>query len=89
MLAKDAHVSEAVMMASYVKEEDLQLWAASNAMYQRLCLSMTPEVASAFGHEHSATAILEQRLRDAIGSRNWPMAGEITKKLAKQDRQAG
>lgn len=29
---------------------------ASNAMYQRLCLAMTAEVASAFGHEHSATA---------------------------------
>jgi hypothetical protein len=88
-LAKDAHVSEAVMMAHYVKEEDLQFRAASNAMYQRISLSMTPEVARAFGHEHSATAILEQRLRDAIGSRNWPLVGEITKKLAKQDRQVG
>ncbi len=88
-LAKDARVSEGVMMAHYVKEEDLQFRAASNAMYQRLCLSMTPEVAAAFGHEHSATAILEQRLRNAIGSRNWPLVGEIAKKLAKQDRQAG
>jgi integrase len=88
-LAKDARLSEGVMMAHYVKEEDLQFRAASNAMYQRLCLSMTPEVAKAFGHEHSATAILEQRLRNAIGSRNWPLVGEIAKKLAKQDRQAG
>jgi integrase len=88
-LARDARVTEAVMMTHYVKEEDLQLRAASNAMYQRLCLSMTPEVARAFGHEHSATAILEQRLRDAIGARNWPLVGEVAKKLAKQDRQAG
>lgn len=88
-LAKDARVSEGVMMTHYVKEEDLQFRAASNAMYQRLCLSMTPEVARAFGHEHSATAILEQRLREAIGSRNWSLVGEIAKKLAKQDRQAG
>jgi hypothetical protein len=88
-LAKDAHLSEAVMMSHYVKEEDLQLRAASNAMYQRLCLSMTPEVARAFGHKQSATAILEQRLRDAIGSRNWLLVGEIAKQLAKQDRQAG
>jgi len=43
------------------------------SMFQRLCLSMTPEVARAFGHEHSATAVLEQRLREAIGSRNWPL----------------
>ena len=50
---------------------------------------MTPEVARAFGHEHSATAILEQRLRGAIGSRSWSLVGEIAKKLAKQDRQAG
>jgi integrase len=87
-LAKDARVSEAVMMTSYVKEEDLQLRAASNAMYERLCLSMTPEITRAFGHEHSATAILEQRLRDAIGMRNWPLVVEIAKKLAKQDRHA-
>jgi hypothetical protein len=59
------------------------------SLFQRLCLSMTPEVARAFGHEHSATAVLEQRLREAIGSRNWPLVGEIAKKLAGQDRQAG
>lgn len=50
---------------------------------------MTPDVARAFGHEHSAAAILEQRLRDAIGTRNWPLLGEIAKKLAKQDLHAG
>jgi hypothetical protein len=77
------------MMTHYVKEEDLQLRAASNAIYQRLCLSMKPEVARALGHEHSATAILEQRLRGAIGSPNWPLVGEVAKKLAKHDRQAG
>ena len=77
------------MMTHYVKEEDLQFRAGSNAMFQRLCLSMTPEVARAFGHEHSATAVLEQRLREAIGSRNWQLVGQIAKKLAGQDRQAG
>jgi hypothetical protein len=77
------------MMPHYVKEEDLQHRAASNAMFQRLCLSMTPEVARAFGHEHFATAMLEKRLREAVASRNWSLVGEIAKKLAKQDRQAG
>lgn len=88
-LAKDARVSEGVMMTHYVKEEDLQHQAASNAMYQRLCLSMRPEVARAFGHAHSAIAVLEQRLRDATGDRNWPLVREIAEKLAKQDRRAG
>ncbi len=77
------------MMTHYVKEEDVQHRAASNAMFQRLCLSMTPEVARAFGHEHSATAMLEQRLREAVASRNWSLVNEISKKLVKQDRQAG
>jgi hypothetical protein len=45
---------------------------------------MTPEVARAFGHRHSAIGNLEQRLRDAIGSQKWPLVREI----AKQDRQA-
>jgi hypothetical protein len=33
--------------------------------------------------------MLEQRLREAVGSRNWPLVGEIAKKLAKRDREAG
>lgn len=77
------------MMTHHVKEKNLQLRAASNAMSQRLCLFLTPEVARAFGHEHSATAILEQRLQDAIGSRSWPLVSEAARKLAEQDRQAG
>ncbi len=88
-LAKDARVSEGVMMTHYVKEEDVQHRAASNAMFQRLCLSMTPEVARAFGHEHSATAMLDQRLREAVASRSWSLVGEIAKKLTKRDREAG
>jgi hypothetical protein len=55
----------------------------------RLSLAMTPQVAGAFRHEHSTTTLLEPRLRDAIGSRNWPLVGEVAKKLAKQDRQSG
>ena len=88
-LARDARVTEGVMMTHYVKEDDAQRRAASNGMFQRLCLSMTPEVARAFGHVDSATAVLEQSLREAIGSRNWPLTAEIAKTLAQQDRQAG
>ena len=88
-LAKDAGVSEPVMMTHYVKEEDPQFRAASNAMFERLCLSMTPEVARAFGHVPTATAGLEQRMQEAIRSRNWPLVGQLAKKLAEQDRQAG
>ena len=36
-------------MPQSVKEEDLQFRNASNAMYQRLGLAMTAEVASTFG----------------------------------------
>jgi hypothetical protein len=78
-----------VMMTHYVKEEDPQFRAASNAMFERLCLSMAPEVAGAFGHVPIATAGLEQRMQEAIRSRNWPLVGELAKKLAQQDRQAG
>ena len=42
-----------------------------------------------FGHKHSSTAILDQRLREAVGSRNWPLVGEIAKKRTKRDREAG
>jgi hypothetical protein len=38
--------------------------------------------------KHSATAILEQRLREATASRHWSLVIEIDKTLAKQDRQA-
>jgi hypothetical protein len=33
--------------------------------------------------------ILEQLWREAVGSRNWPLVGEIAKKLTKRDREAG
>jgi hypothetical protein len=59
-LARDARVTEAVMMTHYVKEEDLQLRAASNAMYQRLCLDDAGGRQSlrsrAFRHSHSRAA---------------------------------
>ena len=84
-------MSKGVMMTHYVKESDPQYRAASNSMFQRLCLALSPEVAHAFGHEESPTADLEQRLREAVGSSNWPLVGEIAKKLAEfaKDRQAG
>lgn len=50
---------------------------------------VTPEVADAFAHERSETAIREQRLRDAIGARTWPLVGESAEKRATRDRQAG
>jgi hypothetical protein len=50
---------------------------------------MKPEVARAFGHVPSATALLETGFWEAARSRNWPLVGEFAKKLAKQDRQAG
>ncbi len=58
-------------------------------MHPRFCLSMTPEVARAFSHEHAATIVLEQRLRESIGARNSPLVIEIATKLATQKRQAG
>jgi hypothetical protein len=50
---------------------------------------MTPEVARAFGYLPAATTGLEQRMQEATRSRNWPLVGELAKKLAQQDRQAG
>ena len=41
-LAKNARVSEGFMIPHYVQEDNLELQSASNAMHQRLCLSMPP-----------------------------------------------
>jgi integrase len=66
-VAKDAKLTEAVMMKNYVNLADGEMRAASNRTFQRLVRSLPPHVAREYGHiiEPETSQELEAQLRDA------------------------
>jgi hypothetical protein len=80
-VADDARVGEAVMMASYVTEEDEELRHRSNRTYWRIVASLPPEVARRYGYVESATDRLEQQLQVAIGAKDWTKAKQLASEL--------
>lgn len=49
-VARDAKVSESVMMAHYVRETDEEMRQASNRTFQRIVASFPSAVAACYGH---------------------------------------
>ena len=49
-VARDARVSESVLMTNYVKETDEQIRQMSNRTFYRILASLPPEVARRYGH---------------------------------------
>jgi hypothetical protein len=80
-VAEDARVGEAVMMASYVTEEDEELRHRSNRTYWRIVASLPLEVAQRYGYAESATDRLEQQLLAALVAKDWGLARKLTTKL--------
>jgi hypothetical protein len=83
-VAEDARVGEAVMMTSYVTEEDEELRHRSNRTYWRIVAGLPLEVAQRYGYVESATDRLEQKLQAAIAAKDWP----LVKKLAAKQESA-
>ena len=81
-VAKDAKVSEKVMMTHYVEEGDPELREASNRTYQRLLASLTPEVARRYGYVAPTPSALEEKLAAAIAAKDWRLVQEISAKMA-------
>ena len=81
-VAKDAKVSESVMMTNYVKEEDEELRAGSNRTFHRILASLSPEVAQRYGHVEVVVDSLERQLQAATAAKNWPLAAELAARLA-------
>jgi integrase len=81
-VARDARVSEGVMMASYVKETDEQMRQKSNRSFSRILASLAPEVARRYGHVEDGKAALAAQLQAAVAAKNWLLVGELSAKLA-------
>ncbi|HMP02463.1 MAG TPA: hypothetical protein PKC45_08200 [Gemmatales bacterium] len=85
-VAKDACVSEGVMMTNYVREADEQMRARSNRTFHRVVASLSPVVAQRFGHAEVAPSDLERRLQSAIAAKDWSAAQELSALLAAAER---
>jgi integrase len=80
-VAEDARVGEAVMMTSYVTEEDEELRHRSNRTFWRIVASLPLDVARRYGYVESATDRLEQQLLAATAARDWSLARRLATKL--------
>jgi integrase len=83
-VAAALRVSESVMMKHYVTETDEELRGYSNATYHRIAAGLPKDVARRYGYVIEQT--LESQLQNAIASKQWELAGQLTAKLAKENR---
>jgi integrase len=81
-VATDARVGESVMMTSYVKETDEQQRQASNRTFARILASLPANLAQRCGYVEQPSGSLEESLRKAIERKDWPLAAELTARLA-------
>lgn len=83
-VARDARLSESVMMSNYVRETDEELRRASNRTYHQILSSLEPSVASRYGHpmQPKKGEELEAELAIATGEKNWDEAARIATELS-------
>lgn len=82
-VAKDARVTEAVMLRHYVDETDEELRQASNRTYARLVAGLSPKVAERYGYNPDEEgASLEDQLAAAVRAKDWSLAKELLDRLS-------
>jgi integrase len=82
-VARDARLTESVMMTHYVTERDEELRQASNRTYHRILASLPSDVACRYGHRaENGAGKLELRLRQATEAQDWTLVRELAGKLA-------
>jgi integrase len=84
-VAKDAGVSESVLMTNYAKQTDVEARQRSNRTYQRILASLSPEVAVRYGYVQDPRSEMENQLRAAIDAKDWVRASELAAKLLEQE----
>ena len=84
-VAKDARVSEDVMMTHYVEETDPELRDASNRTFCRILASLPSSVAQRYGHFEIEVDVagLEAKVQAATAEKNWPLVAELSALLAR------
>jgi coproporphyrinogen III oxidase len=85
-VARDARLSESVMMAHYVTERDEEMRQASNRTYHRILLSLSLEVATRYGYQpDDEAAELERRLAMATAAKDWETVAKLATELARRN----
>lgn len=88
-VARDARVSEHVMMTNYAREFDPELRARSNRTFARIAASLPSEVAARYGHIETAEAALERRLEAAVAAKDLDLAAALIVRLREVRPVAG
>ena len=83
-VAKDARLSERVLMTSYVRETDEELRNASNRTFNRILCSLGPLVATRYGQpsQQKSREELEAEHASATAAKNWTEAARIANELS-------
>ena len=85
-VARDARLSESVMMAHYVTERDEEMRQASNRTYHRILLSLSLEVATRYAYQpDDEAAELERRLAMATAAKDWETVAKLATELARRN----
>jgi hypothetical protein len=82
-VARDARVSESVLMTSYVKETDEQIRQASNRTFARILASLQVDLTRRCGHVEPSLDT-EEKLRQVIDAKDWEVAAQMTAQPARQ-----
>jgi hypothetical protein len=87
-VARDARVSEDVLMTHYVEEGAEEMRAASNRTFARIVAALPPAVASRYGYDPPAPADpLETEMQAAWATKDWRLVGRLSAKLAAQGKR--
>jgi integrase len=81
-VASDARVTTSVMMTSYVKETDEEMRQASNRTFARILASLPGRLAQRCGYTKPSE--VEEKIREAVEAKNWPLVHELTGRLMRR-----
>ncbi|MDF1844357.1 MAG: hypothetical protein P1U77_23215 [Rubripirellula sp.] len=77
IVASDASLTTAVMMASYAEEADDEMRHKSNRTYRRILASLPVDVATRYGYEEKTSGRLIEQLDTARSTENWSQVVQV------------
>ena len=81
LVARDASLTEAVMMGSYAEESSEELQHKSNRTFRRILASLNLEVSTRYGYEEKPTDRLIENIDFARSREDWTEVARIAAEL--------
>lgn len=82
-VARDAGVSEHVLLGHYVKPK---LWHKSNRTFRRILAGLPAEVARRYGHVETDGKTIDLQVRQAVNAGEWDKVAALSAELARRDK---